>query len=109
MNGLRLEVRLARSRVHEFRGVRQIEVDQLSAIVADGVVVAIGFAVVAAGAISKIDFVNQPGLFQVAQRVVNSCVANAGQSPAGSFKDVAGSRVIVSLLDHLKNCVSLGS
>ena len=95
--------------MHQPRGVRQIEVDQLSTIVADSMIVALGLAIVAAGAVAKIDFVNQAGFFQVAQRVVNGCVADAGQSPAGSFKDVAGSRVIVSLLNHLKNCVSLGS
>ena len=95
--------------MHELRGVRQIEVNQLSTIVADGMIVAIGFAIVAAGTVSKIYFVNQPGFFQVAQRVVNGCVADAGQSPAGPLKDVTGSRVIVSLLNHLKNRVSLGS
>ena len=72
-------------------------------------IVAIGFAIVAAGTVAKVDFVNQAGFFQVAQRVVNGCVADTGQSPAGRLKDVAGSRVIVSFLDHLENCVSLGS
>lgn len=109
MHGLWLEVRLARRGLHELGGVRQIEVDQLAAIVADGVVVSIGFAIVAAGAISKIDLVNQSRLFQVAQRVVNGCVADAGQAPPGRLKDVAGSRVIVTLLDHLKDRLSLGS
>ena len=109
MNGLRLEARLARRGLHELGGVRQIEVNQFSAIVADGMVVAIGFTVVAAGAISEIDFVNEPGFLQVAQRVVNGCVANAGQAQAGRFKDVAGSRVIVAFLDHLKDRLSLGS
>ena len=95
--------------MHELGGVGEIEVDQLSTIVTDGMIVAIGFAIVAAGTVAKVDFVNQPGFFQVAQRVVNGCVADTGQSPAGRLKDVAGSRVIVSLQDHLKNCVSLGS
>jgi hypothetical protein len=80
-----------------------MEVDQLSTIVADRMIVATGFAVVAAGAISKTDFVNQSGFFQVAQRVVNGCIANAGQAPAGSLEDIAGSRVVISLLDDLKN------
>ena len=72
--------------LHELGGVRQIEIDQLAAIVADGMVVTIGFAVVAAGAITKIDFVNQPGVFQVAQRVVNGCVADTGQPAAAASK-----------------------
>ena len=109
MNGLGLEARFARRGLHEPRGVRQIEIDQLSAVVADGVVVAIGFAIVAAGAVAKIDFVNQPGFFQVAQRVVNGCVADTGQALPSRLKDVTGSRVIVAFLDHLKNRLSLGS
>ena len=95
--------------MHELGGVRQIEVDQLSAIVADGVVVAFRFAIVAAGAIAKIDFENQPGVFQVAQRVINGCVANTGQAPPGGLKDVAGGRVVIPLLDNLINRLSLGS
>ena len=66
------------------------------------------FAVVAAGAVSKTDFVNEPCFFQVAQRVIDGCVADAGQSPAGSLKDVAGGGVVVSFLDDLKNRLPLG-
>jgi hypothetical protein len=95
--------------VHELGGVRQIEVDQLSAIVADGVVVTFRFAIVAAGAIAKIDFENQPGVFQVTQRVIDGCVANTGQAAPGGLKDVAGGRVVIALLDDLVNRLSLGS
>ncbi len=102
-------MRLARRSAHQLRGVRQIEIDQLSAIVADGVVVTIGFAIVAAGVVAKIDFVNEPGILQVAQRVVNSCVADSWQAPPRRLKDVAGSRMIITFPDHLKNCLSLGS
>ena len=66
-----------------------------------------GFAIVAAGAIAKTDFVNEPGFFQVAQRVVNGCVADAGQSPACSLKDVAGGGVVVSFPDNLENRLPL--
>ena len=85
-----------------------MEIDQLSAVVADGVVVSIGFAIVAAGAVSKTDFVNEPGFFQVAQRIVNGRVADAGQSTPGSLKDIAGSRVVIPFLDNLKNRLALG-
>lgn len=95
--------------MHELGGVRQIEVDQLSAIVADGVVVAFRFAIVAAGAIAKIDFENQPGVFQVTQRVIDGCVANTGQAAPGGLKDIAGGRVVIPLLDGLVNRLSLGS
>ncbi len=102
-------MRLARRSVHQLRGVRQIEIDQLPAVVADRVIVTIGLAIVAAGAVAKIDFVNEPGVFQVAQRVVNGCVADPGQAPPCRLKDIAGGRVIGTLLDHLKNRFSLGS
>ena len=95
--------------MHELGGVRQIEVDQLSAIVADSVVVTFRFAIVAAGAIAKIDFENQAGVFQVAQRVIDCCVANTGQAPPGGLKDIAGGRVVIPLLDNLINRLSLGS
>ena len=71
-------------------------------------VVSIGFAIVAAGAISKTDFVNQPGFFQVAQRVVNGRVADAGQTAAGSLEDVAGGGVVIAFLDNLEHRLPLG-
>ena len=95
--------------LHQPRGVRQIEVDQLPAIVADGVVVTIGLAIVAAGAVAEIDFVNESGVLQVAQRVVNGRVADPGQAPPRRLKDVAGGGVIVAFLDHLEDRLSLGS
>jgi hypothetical protein len=70
-------------------------------------IVAIRFAVVAAGAVAKIYLVNQTGFLQVTQGVVNSCVTDARESPAGRFEDVAGSRVVVAFLDHLKDGFSL--
>jgi hypothetical protein len=95
--------------LHKFCGAGQIEIDQLPTIVADRMIVAIGFAIIATRAVSKIYLVNQSGVLQIAQGVINGCVTDTGQSPACSFKDLAGSRVIVTLLDHLKNRFSLGS
>ena len=70
-------------------------------------IVTIQFAIVAAGTVAKIYLVNQPGFLQVTQGVVNSCVTDARESPAGRFEDVAGSRVIVAFPDHLKDSFSL--
>ncbi len=70
-------------------------------------VVPVGFAIVAAGAVAKTDFVHEPGIFQVAQRVVNCCVADAGESPARSLEDIAGGGVVISFLDNLKNRLPL--
>jgi len=41
-------------------------------------IVTIQFAIVAAGAVTKIYLKNQPGFLQVTQGVVNSCVTDAG-------------------------------
>jgi hypothetical protein len=95
--------------LHKLGGVGQIEIDQLSAVVTDRMIVSISFAIVATGAVTKIYLVNQSGFFQIAQRVIDRCVADTGQTPARSFKDFAGSRVIVTLLNHLKHRFSLGS
>ena len=70
-------------------------------------IVAIGFAIVAAGTVAKIYLVHQSGFLQVAQGVVNRCVTDTGQPVAGRFEDVAGSRVVVAFLDDLKNGLSL--
>ena len=70
-------------------------------------IVTIELAIVAAGAVAKIYLVDESGFLQVAQRVVNGCVADTGQAPAGRFEDVAGGRVIVAFLDHLKDRLSL--
>ena len=70
-------------------------------------IVTIEFAIIAAGVVAKIYLENESGFLQVAQRVVNGCVADTGQAPAGRFEDVAGSRVIVTFLNHLKNRLSL--
>ena len=70
-------------------------------------IVTIGFTIVAAGAVAKIYLVNQSGILQVAQGVVNSCVTDTGQAPAGRFEDIAGSRVVVAFLDDLKDRLSL--
>ena len=109
MNRLRFKVRLSRRRLHKLRGVRQIEVDELSAIVANRVIVTFSFTIVTAGTVSEIDFENEACLFQVAQRVIDSRVADTGQAQARRLKNIAGRRVVVPLLNDLKNCLSLGS
>ena len=71
-------------------------------------IVTIGFAIVAAGAVAKIYLVNQSCILQVAQRFVNGCVTDTGQALPRRLKDIAGGRVVVSLLYDLKNRLSLG-
>ena len=107
MNRLRSEARFSRSGRHQLRGFRHIQVDQLSALIADGVVVAFHYAVVTAGAIAKTDFLDEPGFFQVTQRVVDGGVADTGQALAGCLEDVAGGRVIVPSPDDFVDCFTL--
>ena len=64
-------------------------------------IVAMRFAIVAAGTVAKIYLVNQSGFLQVAQGVVNRCVTDTGQPVAGRFEDVAGGRVSFTFPDHL--------
>ena len=70
-------------------------------------IVSIELAIVAAGAVAKIYLENETGFLQVTQGVVNGCVADTGQSLARRFEDVAGRRVVVAFLDHLKDRFSL--
>ena len=99
MDRLRFEMRFASGGLHKLCCLRQIEVDQLSTIVADGVVVPVSFTIVATGAISKTDFEHESGFFQVTQRVVNGCVADTGQTPARGLENLARRRVVVTLLN----------
>ena len=107
MNRLRSEARLSRCRRHQLRGFRHIQIDQLPALIADRVIVAFHYAVVTAGAVAKANFVNEPGFFQVAQRVVDGCVADSGQALACRLENVGGGGVIVSFSDHLEDCFAL--
>ena len=65
--------------MHEPRGVRQIEIDQFAAVVADRVIVTFRFTIVTAGTVAEIDFEHEAGLFQIAQRVIDCGIADTGQ------------------------------
>lgn len=86
-----------------------MKIDQLAAAVTDRVIVTFGFAIVATGAVAKADLANEAGFFQVAQRVVDGCVADAGQPTPRRFEDVAGGRMIFAFADHLKHRIALRS
>lgn len=107
MDRLRPEARLSRSGPHQLRGFGHVQIDQLSALIADRVVVALHYAVVTAGAIAKTDFMNEPGFFQVAQGVIDGGVADSGQALPCRLKNVTGGGVIVSFPDHLIDCFAL--
>ena len=107
MNRLRSEARLARCRRHQLRGFRHIQIDELSTVITNRVVVTLHYTVVTTGTVAKTNLVNEPGVFQVAQRVIDSCVADPGQALAGRLENIAGGRVIVSFADHLVDCFAL--
>ena len=109
MNRLRFETRFSGRGLHELRGVGQFEVDQFSTIVADRVIVTFDFAIVAAGAVSEIDFKHQARVFQITQGVVNGGIADTGQTNSCRLKDIAGRRVVVALLNYLEYCFPLRS
>ena len=107
MNRLRSEARLSRCRRHQLRGFRHIQIDQLPALIADRVIVALHYAVVTAGAVAKTDFMNEPGFFQEAQRVVDGRVADTGQALPGRLENIAGGGVIDAFSNHLIDCFAL--
>jgi len=100
-------MRLAGCSLHQLRSLRQIKIDQLSATVANGMVMTISFAIVPAGAIAKTYFMNQTCFFQVTKRVINGCVADSGETLSRCFKNFARSWVIVTVKNHLKHGITL--
>ena len=107
MNRLRSEARLSRCRRHQLRGLRHIQIDQLPALIANRVVVTLHYSVVTAGAVAKTNLVNEPGFFQITQRVVDGCVADSRQALSCRLENIAGGRVIISFPDHLVDCLAL--
>src|SRR4051794_25567584 len=78
---LRLEARAARGEAHQLTGLRQIEVQQLAARGADGVIVPGGLAVVAARGVAEGDLADEPRPLQVAQRVIDGREADRRLPP----------------------------
>jgi len=107
MNRRRLKLRLARGCLHQLGRLRQIEVDQLSTIVADGVVVPISLSIVTTGAVAKLDFVYQPSLLEEAERVVDSGMTNRRQVLARPLKDLVRRRVVFPRADNLEHRIAL--
>lgn len=103
MNRLGLELGFSGRRLHQLGCFREMEIDEFAAAITDCVIVPIGFAIVAAGTIAKADLVHQASFFQVAQRIVDGRVADAGETPAGRFEYIAGGRVVFAFENDLKH------
>jgi hypothetical protein len=108
MNRLGLELRLASGCLYQLGRLREIKVNQLSTIIADCVVVTIRLPIVTAGAIAKINFINQTGFLQKTERVVHGCVANRRQAQTSRLKDLIRRRMILPVANNLKHRFSLG-
>ena len=57
----------------------KLQIDELSAVVADGMVVPIQLAIIASAVRSEPHFSDQTLVLQVAQRIVNGCERNGWQ------------------------------
>lgn len=107
MNRFWFEPRFAGRSLHQLSGLWEIEIDELAAAIADGVIVPVRFSIVPAGAVAEINLVHQARFFQITKRVVNRCITNRGETLAGRLKNLAGSWVIVTIEDHLEYSVAL--
>jgi hypothetical protein len=102
-----LELRLASGCLYELGRLREIKVNQLSAIIADRMVVTIRLPVVTARAITKVNFMNQTRFLQEPERVVNGCIANRGQANTRRLKDLIRRGMIIPVANNLKHRLSL--
>ena len=71
MHRFGLKPRLARRHAQQISALGQIKIDELATTGADCMIMPFGFAIIAAGAVAKSDFMNQTRFLQVAQGVVN--------------------------------------
>jgi hypothetical protein len=101
--GLGPEARAARGGAHQPGGLREIEVEQLAARGADGVIVAGGLAVVAARGVAEGDLAQQALALQVAQRVVDGREADRGQPLPRRGENLRRRRVPVALFDDFED------
>ena len=106
-NRFNLEFRKIGRFFNQFRRNSQFQIDQLSAIVTERVVVPGQFAVVTGGVVAEPDLADQPLILQVAQGIVNGRERDAGQKPAGILKDFVGCQMLVRFMNHLENSLAL--
>ena len=79
LDGYGLEFRTLGSFFKQSVRDQEFQIDELSTVVADRMVVPLQLAVVAGAVGSESDFADQPLFFQVAQRIVNSRERDARQ------------------------------
>ena len=107
MNRLRLEARLSNRRAHQVTRHGQVKVNQFPALSAERMVVTLCLTVVAARAVAEADLIDQSGIFQIFQRIIDGRVADRRQTAARSLVNLAGRQMIFALADHLKDSFTL--
>jgi hypothetical protein len=70
-------------------------------------IVTIGFPIVTAGAVAKLDLANESCFFQKPERVVYRRITNRWQAQKGRLENLIGGRVIFSFANDLQNRLPL--
>ena len=104
---LSLKARLTRGLLHQLCRLRQIKIDQLAALGADRVIVAIRNPVVATGAIAEAELADETSLTQITKGVVNGSVTDCREVLLGRRKDIARGRMVISLAHGTQNRLAL--
>src|SRR5688500_598199 len=107
VDGLGLEARAARGGADELGRLREVEVHELAAARADGVVVARGLAVVAARPLAEVDLAQEPRPLEILQRVVDRGEADRGQLAPRRLENLVGRQVLGRLRDDAEHGLPL--
>ena len=92
----RFKVGASRRSSHQVHRFGQIEVDETGAPLAESVVVAFDFAVVAAGTIAEGNLADETGLGEIVQGIVDCRVTDGRQPVTGGGKDLVSGRIWAS-------------
>ena len=107
MNRLWLELRLTSGCLDQLSGLGEIKINELSAIVADCVVMTINLPVVTTSAVTKLNLMYQSSFLQKAKGVVNRGITNRRQPKTGRLKNLVRGGMIVPSANDLKHRLPL--
>ena len=102
-----LEIGKTRGHFDQLVRKREIHINQLSALRAERVVVAIGFRVEFACSIAELNFGDVPGLLQIPQRVIDGRKADRRQKPFRLVENLVGGQVMLGRANDLKHYFAL--
>ena len=107
MNRLGLEARPSSGGTHKLDRLGHVEVRELSAPRANGVIVTARLAIVAASAIAESEFKNHAGFFEMPKGVVNCGIANSRQEFPRFLKHFARCQVLLCFTNNLQHHFAL--